>query len=766
MKGTLFSADFIKDSNNNLRLLEFNTDTSIIEQEVTNINWNEFIGVLSSNSINKIDIVYKPIIHQSIVNHLSESLHNSNVDIIEFNIYPEDVNSIYPTAIEDSSDKFILRLAYDESAIFDSTYCKNKIELFKLYTDSNQNNLIVPFYYSSSVEEISTLEKQNLNILNVPDVAIKNASEVINPISFYKIGSEVENETTLDRWNNFIENTKFENCIIEEYLYNSSSVTENNKLTSIRSVNLVYGSNLDVLNLHTYRIESILALPDSIPSVDLNSYVNEIPKQHYYEFTTNFVKMDTTGILSSHRILKGDDTYDEISNVAVGDSIKSYFISGSPQIETNYDIINWSSDGKFLPSGSYLTSSLVVFKDTEQLRYGGLIEYKIDGDSVFSGTAKKYLVYDSASDATLFRHSTEIDIDNHYFYDIDGNLIDIDEANFYLTSETNLTTTTIDIEEADTFIISGSTSFNSLITHNAPCFVAGTKISLLGGEYKNVEDINIDDIVLSYNFEEGKVQPQKVKGIGSKQVNETVIYTFEDGSTLRCTLDHPLYSHEFGWISKSPEYTLGKYGLTTKESEVGFKIHKQDGSEIEILDIEIVDELTIVYNVNIVEHNHNFFANEFLVHNRSCFIGGTEITLHDGDIKLIENVVKGDLVLTFNELTKEIEPKLVYEVLTPIHNELITIVLEDGSSITSTTDHPYYSADLTVKSFDVNKTMEKYNLDFEVGTLSVGDSLKTQDGELKITDIILDSSKEVQTYLLRVEDNHNYFANGVLVHNK
>lgn len=39
MKGTFFSADFIKDSNENLRLLELNTDTSVITEQIDNVNW-------------------------------------------------------------------------------------------------------------------------------------------------------------------------------------------------------------------------------------------------------------------------------------------------------------------------------------------------------------------------------------------------------------------------------------------------------------------------------------------------------------------------------------------------------------------------------------------------------------------------------------------------------------------------------------------------------------------------------------------------------
>ena len=42
MKGTVFSADFVKDSNGNLRLLELNTDTGFIGQELVNFDFSGF----------------------------------------------------------------------------------------------------------------------------------------------------------------------------------------------------------------------------------------------------------------------------------------------------------------------------------------------------------------------------------------------------------------------------------------------------------------------------------------------------------------------------------------------------------------------------------------------------------------------------------------------------------------------------------------------------------------------------------------------------
>ena len=68
MKGTLFSADFVKDSNGDLRLLELNTDTGFIDQELVNFDFSGFLSVLSSNNITTLDIIYKPFLQYTLSN--------------------------------------------------------------------------------------------------------------------------------------------------------------------------------------------------------------------------------------------------------------------------------------------------------------------------------------------------------------------------------------------------------------------------------------------------------------------------------------------------------------------------------------------------------------------------------------------------------------------------------------------------------------------------------------------------------------------------
>lgn len=267
-------------------------------------------------------------------------------------------------------------------------------------------------------------------------------------------------------------------------------------------------------------------------------------------------KIDGGGLLSTDKIQLADGGYSTLADIEVGDSIKSFFISGSPQVEDDYNTLNWNYSGSEFPSGSYVTSSNVVFKNTVTLHYDGLVEYVVDGDSQFSGTSKQFLVFDSGSGLTGYKHVSELDPTVDYFYDFQGNLIDLDEVNYYITTDTNIQIVELDVEDTDTYIISGSTSFNNVVSHNNPCFVAGTEISLANSDVKNIEDIQVGDLILTYNHKSNEIENKEVQNIIHKNVDSTVKYTFDNDDTLECTLDHPLYSIEGQYVSYKPESSL------------------------------------------------------------------------------------------------------------------------------------------------------------------------------------------------------------------
>lgn len=148
-----------------------------------------------------------------------------------------------------------------------------------------------------------------------------------------------------------------------------------------------------------------------------------------------------------------------------------------------------------------------------------------------------------------------------------------------------------------------------------------------------------------------------------------------------------------------------------------------------------------------------------------CFVEGTMISLIDGTLKPIEDVQPNDRVVTYNTDDNIFEEGIVERLITPVTDSLVIITLADGSSVTSTPEHPYYVNGKGWSSYDPIST--EYLHDINVNHLEINDELMTKDGTyLIITDITVQDVSNVQVYNFEVTGNHCYFANNVLVHNK
>jgi len=769
MKGTLFSADFIEDQNGDFRLLEVNTDTNIPKSRLGYMNYSELIDVLSDNNITKFTVINKPNIHSDWVLHLSSSLNASASFIDTFTIINENFNTIYPASVTDSEDTFILRMAYDEAAIFDSEYAKGKLNLLKLFADNDDSGSVVEFYHSSSGEGFYDLITPSFNASNLPDVVVKPIAEAGTVTSFYKIGSEVEGESNDNRLTEFISVISDENNMIQKYHINPTSITDN--VFSIRSFGIIYGSNLDLINLAEYKSDAIFSLPiGSIHSPV--RYVSEIGKEHYYEFATNLVKNEFgfDGILGTHLVIKADDTEVEIQSLSVGDVLKSYQVSGWSSDETiNY--LNYYIDGDTLPSGSLLTTSSVIYKNEKALVNKTLINISVNNneDSLFVAPQKTFLVYDSGSNLITWKTAQTIEPNNHFLIDYDGSKAEVTSNELYVTDDPDLNLIEIDVEDTDTYIIAGTTPINSFVTHNAPCFTGDTKISLSNGDIKNIEDVVPGDEICTYDLGKNEIVFCQVVNVFSKLVNKIVHYQFDNGESLKCTIDHPIYVVEKGWCSFDNNESNSKYSLDkpVQSIKVGDIVKLQNG-ESKLLKVEVIEGDVKVYNLIDIEKNHNFFANNILVHNRFCFVAGTEVELENGEVKVIEDIQIGDLVLTYNESTNQQEVNKVSGVFSPNHNDLVKYYLSNGTTLTSTYDHPYYVNGLELASFSPSLTTERYKLEKEVVQIKEGDVVNLSDlssSTIEKIEVIVDSEL-TKTYIITVENNHNFYANKVLVHNK
>ena len=148
----------------------------------------------------------------------------------------------------------------------------------------------------------------------------------------------------------------------------------------------------------------------------------------------------------------------------------------------------------------------------------------------------------------------------------------------------------------------------------------------------------------------------------------------------------------------------------------------------------------------------------------SCFIAGTKVTMSDGTLKNIENIVVGDKVKGHkedNEVIK-LDPTLLGT------RKLYSFNNNEHYFFTS--EHPFMTEE-GWKSIKPEKTKERDGIELYnqlKGELKIGDKLITEDGLIEITEI---KSKEINNpdmplYNFNVSNDNSYVADKYIVHNK
>lgn len=612
MKGTFFSSDFVTDKDGNLRLIEVNTDTGAVESQMSSFDWADFVSVLNSNNITELVVLYKTELQNPIVDNLESAVSGSSVTTFTRVIVPG--SSIFPTSPEDSSNKFILRMAYDELAILDSEYAKGTLNLLKLFADNNDSESVINFYHNSSLYgSYNTLDNTIYNGSNLPDVVTKTVTELHMAHKFYKIGHSTD--TNENRYNDFVASVSDDNTIIQQYHISPEQVADGT-VTSIRSFQIVYGGDLDICYVAEYEIDAVLDLPTSV-NYDDTVVNNLVDSKHYYEFASNHIKNSSHGILDDEGILDANGNVINIADMVVGQTYKGYHIEGLPETD-DYDVLDaYFVSGNTLPAGSYETTTTLVSvgTDTTYANDMTLITFG-DGSDVVVGGQTRFLVYCPEDDVIRFKRVLDLDT-THSIFKQDGTLNPITAIDVLIYDEQQ-TVYEVNMDPVNNFMLESGNFLSFFITHNlGGCFVEGTKVTMGNGLQKNIEEIIEGEEVLSYN--ETKLCSEVKKVIGLKRpVNQNMIkINFSNLDSIICTTDHPFYSENLNLVSYNPTATNSIYdlGSEVKEMKVGQLIKMKVG-HTSIIGIEELPKQDTQTYVITVEDNHNFFVNNILVHNK------------------------------------------------------------------------------------------------------------------------------------------------------
>ena len=149
------------------------------------------------------------------------------------------------------------------------------------------------------------------------------------------------------------------------------------------------------------------------------------------------------------------------------------------------------------------------------------------------------------------------------------------------------------------------------------CFIAGTQITMSDGSMKNIEDIEVGDIVKSWNEEISQIENDTVIKLMSPIHDDIVKLTFGDVVNGN-TFDHPYYVKGKGWCSYKPEWTMERYDIgQIGQLEVGDVCYYNNDSELEEIKLShIKEELGEVQTYIFKVENNTFFANNILTHNK------------------------------------------------------------------------------------------------------------------------------------------------------
>ena len=139
----------------------------------------------------------------------------------------------------------------------------------------------------------------------------------------------------------------------------------------------------------------------------------------------------------------------------------------------------------------------------------------------------------------------------------------------------------------------------------------------------------------------------------------------------------------------------------------------------------------------------------------ACFVGGTMVHTINGLVG-IEHIQLGDYVLSYNEITNQVEPKPVISLVVGLRTDLVSInITSDSKPIISSSNHKH---NVVGKGWTMAKDISETDLLVDIN----GNVVPICNISHKLLPAY------IKVYNIEVKDNHNYYVGivGFMTHNK
>jgi len=318
MKGTIIGSDLLQ-KDDSVKIIEINTNTCISSDGANLLDYTALFDVLTDNNITEFHYIFtegksffpldEPHKFRNILQ--TKCLENN----ITFNDHIVPANSITVPYIEDASHKFILRQAFDTTALVDDTYCANKFEFFNLMSGSAY---IPKTYFTSEELNLNTLDEVDYTTTK-PNLLIK-ASQASYDLMAYPAIYNISDSNQLSEVIDSVE----DGYLAQEFIFSEDN-TVDGRYSTIRSIDIIYGPNLDIINMGGYTHSSRLPLTFSEDELISNTRKFNQKTRHKY-ITKGIIKKEDGHEYHTDddsNILKYDGTLVDVDTIKLGDYIRS-----------------------------------------------------------------------------------------------------------------------------------------------------------------------------------------------------------------------------------------------------------------------------------------------------------------------------------------------------------------------------------------------------------------------------------------------------------
>jgi hypothetical protein len=469
MKGVIIGSDLLE-HNGDVKFIETNTNTTIYNSGAEMLEYDGLFDMLNSNGITEFHFIWTetdafiPLYEPYKFKEILEQRCSENG--ISFNDYVVPMGSITVPYIEDSSTKFILRQSYDTTALIDETYCADKFGFFNLMSGSEY----IPNTHQSHTElGMDTLSNVDTSDLSNPNVVIKARYPQYNRGLYPEIHT-ISDVAQL----NDIKETLPTDYLVQEFIYSSDNVVED-RYSIIRSIDIVYGSELDVINMGGYRHSSIL--PMATFENEFKSGSTKLDQKSRYKYITKVVDDVKKEYHTDEDSLIVDYTgsLQRADTMQLGTYIRSIdFVDfngnhGANFEEGKIDVLGWESTLQQSRDTLTQTSSSLNHITSASVDTMFIRVTLIDGRSWVDSPACTYYIEESGSSATRFEILNKMYVgDKIVITNAETSELTTLEIAGLEMEHTKMTVYALDFEPSDLFLVDlGAGNFG--VMHN-PCW--------------------------------------------------------------------------------------------------------------------------------------------------------------------------------------------------------------------------------------------------------------------------------------------------------